>query len=134
MAVLDQQERTGWVGWLIFAAVIMAILGVFHAMAGLVALFNDDYYVVTEGGLVIDVDYAAWGWAHLVLGVVLGFAAFSLASGRMFGRVVGVIVASVSAIVNIAFLAASPVWSVTMIALAIIVIYAAVVHGRELEA
>ena len=103
-----------------------------HApIAGLTALFNDEYFIVGKQGLVVEVDYTAWGWVHLGLGALLIAAGASLFSGRMFGRILGVIVATLSAIVNIAFLAANPVWSVTMIAIDIIVIYAIVVHGRE---
>ena len=130
MAVM-QQQRTGWVGWLAFAAVMMVILAVLHAIDGLTALFKDEYFVVGKSGLVLEVDYTAWGWAHLAIAALLGFAGASLASGHMLGRVLGVIVATLSAIANVAFLAAYPVWSVVMIAVDIIVIYAIVVHGRE---
>jgi hypothetical protein len=134
MSAVDDRQETGWVGWLIFAAVMMAILGVFHAIQGLTALFNDEYYIVGEGGLIIELDYTAWGWVHLALGILVGLAALSLGSGHMYGRIVGVLVAVVSAIINLAFLAAYPVWGVVMIALDVIVIYSIVVHGRELDA
>lgn len=128
------QSRTGWVGWLGFATVMMLILGFFHAIDGLTALLKDEYFLVGTSGLVVNVDYTAWGWAHLLIGVLIIAAGLSLLSGHMFGRVLGVIVASISALVNLAFLAAYPVWGVMMIAIDIIVIYAIVVHGRELEA
>jgi hypothetical protein len=128
------EEATGWVGWVVFAAVMMGILGVFHGIAGLTALFNDEYYLVSQNGLVVEADYTTWGWVHLGLGILIVLAALSLAAGHMFGRVAGVVIASVSAVANVAFLAAYPVWSVIMIALDVIVIYAIVVHGRELEA
>jgi hypothetical protein len=128
-----EDETTGWVGWIIFASVIMGILAVFHVIAGLVALFKDEFFLVRKSGLVVEVDYTAWGWTHVGLGVLLGVAAVSLAAGNMFGRVVGVLLASASAIVNLAFIAAYPVWSVLMIAIDVIVIYAIVVHGRELR-
>lgn len=135
MAVMQQdQQHTGWVGWTTFAGVMMTILGVFHGIAGLTALFNDEYFVVGSSGLVLELDYTAWGWAHLALGALLVGAGMSLFSGHMFGRVLGVLVAAISAIVNVGFLAAYPVWSVVMIAIDVIVIYAIVVHGREAEA
>jgi hypothetical protein len=128
------EEATGWVGWVVFAAVMMGILGVFHAIAGLTALFNEEYYLVGQNGLVLEVDYTTWGWVHLLLGILVVLAALSLAAGHMFGRVAGVILAAISAVANLGFLAAYPVWSVIMIAIDVIVIYAIVVHGRELEA
>ena len=124
---------SGWVGWIAFAGAIMAMLGTFHIIQGLVALFNDDYFIVGKSGLVINVDYTAWGWAHLITGVIILAAGFALFAGRMWARVVGVIVAMVSAIVNIGFLAAYPLWSLMMIALDVVVILALTVHGSEIR-
>ena len=76
-----QQERTGWVGWLVFASVMMGVLAMFHVIAGLVALFKDEYYLVGSSGLVVEVDYSAWGWVHLGLGILMGIAALSLQIG-----------------------------------------------------
>lgn len=131
MAVHQQQE-TGWVGWLTFASVMMLILSAFHLIDGLVALFNDQYFAVQSSGLVVSVDYTAWGWVQLGLGVLIGAAALSLLSGHMYGRIIGIIIATISAVVNLAFLAAYPVWGVMMITMDVLVIYAIVVHGREL--
>src|SRR6185503_1604462 len=60
-------EPSGWVGWIIFAGAMMIMLGFFHAIAGLVALFKDDYFLVKTSGLVVNVDYTTWGWVHLIL-------------------------------------------------------------------
>jgi hypothetical protein len=110
---------------------MMLMLGSFHAMAGLVALFKDEYYLVRPSGLVVNVDYTAWGWTHIVLGLVVAGAGFGLFVGAMWARVVAVLVALLSAIVNLAFLSAYPVWSTIMIAVDILVIYAVIAHGRE---
>lgn len=126
-------EPTGWVGWIVFAAAMMIMLGIFHAIAGLVALFKDEYYLVGPEGLTIDVDYTAWGWAHLIGGVVIALAGMALFTGRTWARVVGVAVAMLSAIINIAFLAAYPVWSTIMIAIDVLVIYALTAHGAEMK-
>lgn len=127
-------ERTGWVGWIMFAGVMMVLLGVFQAMEGLVALFNDEYYLVVGNDLVISVDYTTWGWVHLLLGIVIAGAGLGLMAGQMWARVVGNIVAMLSAIANIAFLAAYPVWSTIIITIDVLVIYALTVHGSEAKA
>jgi hypothetical protein len=127
-----QSQRTAWAGWVGFAGIMLVVLGVFHGIAGLTALFNDEYYLVRPSGLVVEADYTAWGWTHIALGTLMLGAGVSLFVGSMFGRVIGVIVAGLSAVANLAFLAAYPVWSTVMIAVDIIVIYAIVVHGREL--
>lgn len=126
-------ETSAWVGMVLFAGVIMLLIGAFHAITGLVALFQDSYYVVRSSGLVVHVDYTAWGWTHIVLGLVVFAAGCGAIVGRTWARVVGVILASLSAVVNMLFLAAFPVWSVIIIALDVLVIYALIVHGRELQ-
>lgn len=129
-----QPVRTGWVGWIVFAGTMMILLGIFEAIEGLVALFNDDYFLVGRTGLVVSVDYTAWGWVHLLLGIVVAAAGFGVIAGRMWARVVGILLAGLSAIVNVAFLAAYPVWSTIVIAIDILVIYALTVHGAEAKA
>jgi hypothetical protein len=81
----------------------------------------------------VSVDYTAWGWVHLIAGVVVALAGFGVMVGQMWARVLGVVLAVVSAIVNIGFLAAYPVWSAILITLDVLVIYALTVHGREVK-
>jgi hypothetical protein len=128
-----QSEVTGWVGWIIFAGTMMTLVGTFHVIQGLVALFDDTYYLVGQNGLVVAVDYTAWGWTHLITGVVIFGAGLALFSGKMWARTVGVVLATVSAILNFAFIAAFPVWSLTIIALDVFVIYALTAHGGEMK-
>lgn len=127
-------QPTGWVGWVLFAGCMMILLGAFQVIEGLVALFNRSYYVVTSANLLVSVDYSGWGWVHLVVGVLVGIAGFGVLAGQTWARIVGIIFAGISAIVNLGFLAAYPVWSVLIIALDIVVIYALSVHGSEVEA
>jgi hypothetical protein len=124
---------TGWVGWLAFAGIMMILVGAFQAIDGLIALFKDDLYVVRPSGLVINIDYTAWGWTHLLLGVLLIAAGFAVFSGRIWGRTLGVIAALLSAIVNFAFIPAYPVWSILIITVDVLVIYALIAHGGELR-
>ena len=126
-------ETSGWVGWVVFGAMMMLMVGSFQAIVGLTALFQSEYYVVTESGLLLDVDFTAWGWAHLVLGAVAVAAGAGLLAGQLWARVVGIAMALVSAVVNLAFVAAYPVWSLVIIALDVLVIYAIAMHGSELR-
>jgi hypothetical protein len=125
---------SGWVGWIFFAGIMMVMLGSFEAIVGLVAIFNDDYYLVASSGLVVSVDYTGWGWLHLILGVVAFCAGLGVMAGQTWARVVGILLATVSAVVNLAFIAAYPVWAVLVIAIDVLVIYALAVHGREAKA
>jgi hypothetical protein len=126
-------QPTGWVGWVIFAGVAMIILGAFHIIDGLVALFEKGYYLVTSSHLVVHVNYSAWGWTHLALGVLFVLVGFGVLAGQTWARVIGIALAVISAIVNLAFIAAYPVWGVIFIALDIVIIYALAMHGREIK-
>lgn len=126
-------EMTGWVGWVVFAAFMLMLLGFFQAIQGLVAIFDPGYYLVGPEGLVVNVDYTVWGWIHLTVGVIAVAAGVGLFAGQMFARIVGVVLAVVSAVLNLAFIAAYPLWSTIVIAVDVLVIYAIVVHGRELQ-
>ena len=112
---------------------MMILLGALHAIAGLVALFNTGYYVVPSANLVVSVNYTAWGWAHLILGVVALAAGFGLFTGQMWARVLGIGVAVISASANFVFIPAFPLWCMTMLVLDVLVIYAIAAHGRELQ-
>jgi hypothetical protein len=125
-------DYSGWAGLTVFGAVLLVLTGIFQAMQGLVALFKDDYYEVGSSGLVIDVSYTTWGVVHLLAGGVAVAAGVSLFAGRMWARVVGTLVAGVSAIVNVGFLAAYPMWSVVVIVLDVLIIMALTLHGRDL--
>ena len=127
------QASTGWVGWLVFAGIMMILVGSFQAIDGLIALFKDELYVVRPNGMVINVDYTTWGWTHLLLGVLLIAAGFAVFSGRVWGRTLGVIVALLSAIANFAFIPAYPIWSLLIITVDVLVIYALIAHGGELR-
>jgi hypothetical protein len=124
---------TGWVGWVVFAGLMMIMLGFFQAIEGLVAIFDDGYYLVRPDGLVVNVDYTTWGWLHLIVGVLAVAAGVGLIAGNIVARVVAVVLALLSAVLNLVFIAAYPVWSTIVIAVDVIVIYAIIVHGRELQ-
>jgi hypothetical protein len=124
---------TGWVGWVIFAGVVMIVEGAFHIIDGLVALFEKGYYVVTSNRLALHVNYTAWGWAHLIIGALFVLVGFGVLAGQLWARVVGIVLAVISAIVSLAFIAAYPVWGVILIAVDIVIIYALAMHGREIK-
>lgn len=126
-------EQTAWVGWGVFAAVMMLMMGTFHIIDGLVAIFRDDYYAVSRNGLVLHVDYTAWGWTYLIGGVLIVAAGFSLLSGRMWARIVAVGLALLSVVLNIGFFEAYPWWSALMITLDVLVVWALTVHGAEMK-
>jgi hypothetical protein len=131
---LSRRNASGWVGWVVFAAVVAITMGIYEAIIGLVAIFKDDYYLVGSSGLVVSVDYTVWGWVHLVLGLAALAGGIGLMQGRGWGRVAVIGLAGLSAIVNLGFLSAYPLWSTIVIAFDIIIIYALTVHWHDVKA
>ena len=129
-----REDISGWaVGFTVFAAVMMIMVGVFQALQGLVAIFENEFYVPTRNYL-FQFDATSWGWIHLLVGLIVAFAGFAVMAGRTWGRVVGITLAVVSAVVNFAFIPYYPFWALTVIALDIFVIWALAAHGRDVAA
>jgi hypothetical protein len=130
---VGDEEVSGWaVGFVLVAAVFMIMGGIFQALTGLVAIFNDTFYVATREYL-YQFDVTTWGWVHLIVGAIVALAGFFLLSGATWARVVGIIVAVLSAISNFLFMPYYPFWSLLIIALDVFVIWALAAHGREVR-
>lgn len=125
-------EPTGWTGWITFAGIMLILAGSLNAIYGLIAVFNDTWAVWGEEG-VLFVDITGWGWAHVIIGAVAALCGIGLFSGNMVARVGGIVFASLSLIVNFLFIPVAPWWSLTIIALDVLVIWAIVVHGKEMK-
>jgi hypothetical protein len=128
-----RRKPTAWAGFVLFAGTMLLVMGAIGATEGFVALLKDDYYAVTRSGLLVTADYTAWGWAHLIVGVIAVAAGFGVMAGQLWARVLGIGIAVVSTFVNFVFMSAFPVWSIIVIATDVLVIYALVVHGREVK-
>jgi uncharacterized membrane protein len=129
-----QQSSTyssGAVGLTVFAAVMMIMIGVFQSIAGIVALVNDEFYVVGEEWI-FQFDLTTWGWIHLLLGVLIALAGVGLFSGQVWARTVGVILAVISAVVMFAWLPWYPLWAILIITLDVFIIWALTAHGRDI--
>ena len=114
---------SGWaVGGIAFAATMMLMIGIFQVIAGLVAIFDDDFYVVTQN-YTFDLDTSAWGWIHLLLGILLLLAAYGLFSGATWAGVLAIVLAVLTAVENFFFIPYYPFWSILIIALAVWVIW-----------
>lgn len=131
MAV-QNNTPTGWVGWAYFASFMMIFLGSFKAIAGLAGIFRDNFYVVTENHL-LAFNYKTWGWIYLILGIVIFMAGLELLRGAVWARIVAITLAILSLVANAAFLKAYPFWTITMMVVDVLVIYALTVHGAELK-
>ena len=127
-----ETQRSSWaVGYEAFAAIMLMVIGVFHVVAGIVAIAKDEFYVVGQEW-VFNFDVTTWGWIHLIAGVIVFLAGIGIFSGNVLARTVGVIVAAISAIANFMWLPYYPVWSIVIIALDVAIIWALTVHGRDI--
>jgi hypothetical protein len=129
----SRDAPSGWAGWVVFAGILMIMMGFYQAIVGFVAIFDDGYYAVRPDGLVVNVDYTAWGWTHLLLGLVALLAGFGVMTGQTWARAVGILIAGAASVVNFAFIAAFPIWATILITMDILIIYALAAHGRELR-
>ena len=130
---MDESGVTGWVGWIMFAGTMMMFLGGFHMFVGLVALFRHTAIAFPTSGLTIQVSFTQWGWLQIIAGALVFAAGLGLFTGRMWARVLGVIVVSISALVNFAWAGIYPVWSITLLVIDFLVLYALIAHGAEMK-
>lgn len=120
-------------GFVIFAGIMMIIIGVFHVAAGLAAIVENKFFVVTADYL-YTFDVTAWGWVHLIVGIVVFVAGCAVFSRRLWALALGIVLAALSAIANFLFLPYYPLWSLLIIALDVFVIWALAVHGWKVPA
>ena len=121
------------VGLSVFAGTLMVLIGILHAIQGVVALVNDTFFLVGPKWT-FSFDVTTWGWIHLLVGILVAFAGFFVFRGAIWARTVGVLLAAFSAIVNFAWLPYYPVWALVVIALDVFVIWALTLHGRDVAA
>lgn len=114
---------SGWaVAGVTFAACILTMIGLFQIVAGLTAIFDDEFFVVAQN-YTFDVDTTVWGWLHLVLGVLLVITGFGLFSRSTWAGVTAIVLAMLSALLNFFFIPYYPFWSILVIALDVWVIW-----------
>lgn len=129
---MDNQP-SGWaVGWMMFASIMMIVMGAWWIITGIVAIAKDEFFVITQEWI-FEFDVTAWGWIHLILGIVILAAGFGLYTGQVWARTVGVILAVVAALVAFAWMPYYPIWGIIFVAVSVAVIWALTAHGRDIE-
>lgn len=122
--IITDDAPSSWTSGLVtFAGIMLVVAGVWHTLAGIAALFNDDLYISTPD-YVYSLDLTGWGWGHLALGLLVMATGGAILSGRTWGRVVGMVLVVLSLIANFVFIPWYPVWSLVIIALDVAVIWA----------
>jgi len=120
----SEEPVSGWaIGAIGFAASLLILVGGFQVIAGLAAIIDDQFYVVTRN-YAFNLDASVWGWVHLVLGVVLVGTGFGLFARRAWAGVTAIFLAMLSALANFFFIPYYPFWALVVIALDIWIIWA----------
>jgi hypothetical protein len=125
---------TAWAGWIGFAGMVLALLGTLNIIQGLIALFDEGYFVLRGSEQLLLVDFTAWGVILLCWGLLLVVAAVALAGGRGWARWFAIVAVFVNVIAQIGFLPAYPVWSAIMILLDVVVLFALTARWSEARA
>jgi len=129
METLPRQSR--WVtGFAVFGGSMMLVIGIFQIVVGLTAIFEDTFYVLADNYL-FGFDISTWGWIHLALGVLVAAGGIAVLAGQIWARVLGIVLASLSAIANFLFLPYYPLWSMLIIATDVAVIWALTRYSRD---
>ena len=128
-----EEEPTGWMGWILFAATIMIIGGGLNALYGLVAVVNSNW-VGWQSPAAAYLNISTWGWVHIVVGLLVVACGFGVLTGNIVARIVGVAIAGVSMVANFFFIPVYPLWALTIIVIDALVIWALTAHGGEMRA
>jgi hypothetical protein len=114
-------------GWVIFAAIMLVIVGVLNTIWGIAAIADSKFFVQDQKYILSNLN--AWGWITLIIGVLQLLAGFSLWSGNLYGRVMAILFASLSALAALLSIPAYPFWSLAIFAIDIIIIYQVSLYG-----
>lgn len=130
---MESDTKDAWaVGLGFFAAVMMLVVGGFQIMMGLTAIFANEV-IVTLPNYLVTLDTSVWGWIHLLFGILLVLAGFFLFQGAPWARGVAIVLAAFQALLNFLWLPYSPIWSILIIAVDVLVIWALAAHGEALK-
>jgi hypothetical protein len=126
---VNVRSMAGWIG---FAGIVMLVVGGIDFFQGLIAIFEDEYFVPTRAGFLV-VDLTTWGWFMLVWGAVLFLAGMGLLLAQGWARWFAIIVVSLNILAQLGFAGdgAYPLWSLTAIILNIVVLYALTARWAE---
>ena len=123
---------TGWTGWVSFAAFMMMLSGALSGIIGFLAVINNNWTMWNNNGAPYGSPYG-WGWWSMFVGLVVFSIGAALLRGSMFARTVAVFIAAASLISHFVTLNVAPLWSITVITIDILVIWAVMVHGKEMK-
>lgn len=129
---MNEKSMAGWIG---FAGIVMLIIGAIDFFQGLIAIFEDEYFVPTQAGYLV-VDLTAWGWFMLFWGALLVLAGLALLAAQSWARWFAIVLVSLNILAQLGFVGhnAYPLWALTAMILNIVVLYALTARWSESKA
>jgi hypothetical protein len=126
---MNAKSMAGWIG---FAGIVMLIVGAIDFFQGLIAIFEDEYFVATRAGYLV-VDLTAWGWFMLFWGVLLVLGGLGLLAAQSWARWFSIVLVSLNILAQLGFVGSSdyPLWALIAIVLNIVVLYALTARWGE---
>jgi len=116
-------------GFVVFASVMLAIIGCFNLIYGIAAVANAHVFVA--GAHYVWGDLRFWGWATLIIGALQLLAAAGVMVGNQLARWFGVAVLGLNAIAMMFFLPAYPFWALVIIAADVVALWGLCAHGSR---
>jgi hypothetical protein len=127
-------SRGFWTGWVVFAGLLMIVIGILDFFEGLIAIIRGEYYVLSANQVIV-FDTTAWGWITLLWGIVVGLTGAALLGGKSWARWLTIVVASLNFIHQLAFVGSSqyPLWALVILTLNVLVLYALIVRWGDVR-
>ena len=119
-------------GWVTFAMTMFIIVGTLNVIYGLAMLINDEL-VVFGAEEVFYIDISIWGWITLLLGALALWVAAGIGEGKTWAQILGITAAALHAVNAFLIMEFYPVWSIVVLAIAVLLIWALTVHGDEVD-
>jgi hypothetical protein len=118
-------------GWLVFAGIMLMIVGVMNFIGGIAAIDDSKFFVGNAQFVISDLN--TWGWVILLTGAVQVLAAVGIWARNQLSRWLGVGFASLNALAQLLMIAAFPLWSLALFSVDLLIIFGLVVYGGRLE-
>ena len=128
-------RSTAWSGWIAFAGWMMIVIGAIDFFEGLIAIIRGGYFYQVSAQQIIIFDSKTWGWLTLLWGILILFAGLGLIGGAGWARWFSIVVVVISILEQLAFVgsAAYPLWSLAVLTLSVIILYALTVRWGDRE-
>ncbi len=127
----ETTTSAGSVAGMVLAGVLMMVGGALGFLNGLAVIIHKAFFVTPNSSYPYHWNITSWGWTELILGAVVFVAGICVLTGMVWARVVGVILAVLSAVASFLFIPYYPVWSIILVAIDVYIIWALVTGGRR---